>query len=163
MATETHAPACSPGVPMVMAITCAGTEMYGGHILVPQNGSGSSTLSFTALCWITDRTVQHITVSGYLGLVFLFSTVMLGVMMVKLRKVRGNSVRHQERRRLWRDCVTILGMACVLGVPWGLAFTTYSPLPLPSLYLFTILNGFQDENTAVKDPSTQKMETSFRN
>ncbi|KAJ8417874.1 hypothetical protein AAFF_G00227170 [Aldrovandia affinis] len=168
------------GVPMVIVIACALTRTYGGYSLQREENSGSSTGNATDICWIRNKTVSYITVSGYLGLVFLFSTLMLTVMVVKFRKVRGNSVRHQEKRRLWRDCVTVLGMACVLGVPWGLAFITYGPLPLPGLYLFTILNSLQgvfmflwflaltwqscrEKSSVGRDPSTQKMETSFKN
>ncbi|XP_061101415.1 adhesion G protein-coupled receptor G3 isoform X2 [Conger conger] len=167
------------GVPMVTVIACAATANYGKFCL--QRKREGVLHTGTEICWITKPYVSYITVTGYLGLVFLFGAVMLCVMVAKLRKVRTRSACHQEyKRRLGRDCLTILGMGCVLGVPWGLAFLTYGPLSLPGLYLFTIVNGFQgvfiffwflaltwqpnkDEGSAGKDPSTQKMETSFNN
>ncbi|KAJ8369924.1 hypothetical protein SKAU_G00099520 [Synaphobranchus kaupii] len=161
---------------MVTVAACALTQTYGRFSLQGDRKEGSPPGD---ICWLRRKDVSYITVTGYLGLVFLFSVVMLGVMVAKLRKMRANSARHREEKgRLWRDCMTLLGMSCVLGVPWGLAFITYGPLPLPGLYLFTILNGLQglfmflwflaltwkpckDESSARNDPSTQKMETSF--
>ncbi|XP_036400384.1 adhesion G-protein coupled receptor G1-like isoform X2 [Megalops cyprinoides] len=164
------------GVPMVTVIACALAGVYSSdklHIIQDSNATAS-------ICWITGRTAQYITVSGYLGLVFLFSAAMLGVTMVKLWRVRNHPSRYKESRRMkmWRSCVTVLGIGCILGVPWGTAFATYGPLSLAGVYVFTILNGFQgvfvflwfltltcqphsEESSAGSDPTTQKMETSF--
>lgn len=47
----------------------------------------------------------------------------------------------EKRKRLWRDCVTVLGLSFVLGLPWGLASTMY--VSLAGIYIFTILNSLQ--------------------
>ncbi|XP_035273576.1 adhesion G protein-coupled receptor G3-like [Anguilla anguilla] len=173
------------GVPMVTVIACALNQTYGRFSLQRERNRGASTGTEAEvkadMCWIRRKDVSYITVTGYLGLVFLFGAVMLGVMVAKLRRMRTKSAAYQEhKRRLWRDCLTLLGMGCILGIPWGLAFVTYGPLSLPGLYLFTILNGLQgvfmflwflattwqpckDSSSEANDPSTQKMETSFNN
>ena len=45
--------------------------------------------------------------------------------------------------RLRRDGATVLGLSCVLGLPWGLAGVTY--VSLAGIYLFTVLNSLQGQ------------------
>uniref|UniRef100_A0A672YKF0 Adhesion G protein-coupled receptor G3-like n=1 Tax=Sphaeramia orbicularis TaxID=375764 RepID=A0A672YKF0_9TELE len=89
-------------------------------------------------------------------------------------------IDKQRRSRLWKDATTVLGLSCVLGLPWGLAATTYfSSNILPGVYIFTVLNSLQgvfmflwclalscksqsNNNSSVRDPSSQRMmDTSF--
>lgn len=95
-------------------------------------------------CWITGKTVSYITVNGYLGLVLFFNTAILVVTVMKMWQLKLRGVQTGNRmRRLWKDCATVLGLSVVLGLPWGLAFSTYGPLSLAGIYLFTTLNAFQ--------------------
>lgn len=95
-------------------------------------------------CWLTNRIVSYITVNGYLGLVLLFNTVIMVVIVVKMWQLKLRGVQSGSRlKRLWKDCATLLGISAVLGLPWGLAFCTYGPLKLPGIYLFTIFNALQ--------------------
>ena len=109
-----------------------------------KTNKGSNGLLSNCRCWISSATdspgvvVSYVTESGYLGQVFLFNTAMLGVVVMKLWGQRGKG-------RMWKDWATFLGLSCVLGVPWGLAFCTYGPLSLPGLYLFSIFNCFQGQ------------------
>ncbi|KPP56863.1 putative G-protein coupled receptor 97, partial [Scleropages formosus] len=96
-------------------------------------------------CWITSGAVQYITVSAYLGIVFLFSAAMLGVVLVKVQKIGSKDVQTQQMKKISQKCVTLLGLSCVLGIPWGLAFLTYGPLSLAGVYIFTIVNSLQGE------------------
>ncbi|XP_064779511.1 adhesion G protein-coupled receptor G3-like [Oncorhynchus masou masou] len=157
------------GIPTVTVVACGFSGVYGRHSFYMKGANNGSS---TDICWISSATdspgvvVSYVTVSGYLGLVFLFNTAMLGVVVVKLWGQRGKG-------RMWKDWATLLGLSCVLGVPWGLAFCTYGPLSLPGLYLFSIFNCFQGvflflwflalfhkgrpERSSVKDSSSQKM------
>lgn len=93
---------------------------------------------------MTAPIVSYITVNGYLGLVLLFNMAMLAVVLRKMRQMRSQAPQvKDQQRRAWKDWVSLLGLCCVLGVPWGLAFFTHGPLSLASLYVFTILNSFQ--------------------
>lgn len=88
--------------------------------------------------------MSYITVNGYLGVVLLFNTAILVVSMMKMWRLKLRGVQTGNKmRRLWKDCATVLGLSVVLGLPWGLAFSTYGPLSLAGIYLFTTLNAFQ--------------------
>ncbi|KAK2914296.1 hypothetical protein Q8A67_002695 [Cirrhinus molitorella] len=130
------------GVPFITVMICGVTKVYGKYTFYMDKES----LTVTPLCWITTRTVSYITVT-LLGLVIFFNTVILGVVLVKMCQLRSPALQNKDhRRRVWKEWVFLLGLCCVLGVPWVLAFSTYGPLSLPSLYAFTILNSFQCKN-----------------
>ncbi|XP_072516052.1 adhesion G-protein coupled receptor G1 [Salminus brasiliensis] len=131
------------GVPTLIVTICGIAGAHGRFTLM--EGASNTTVAMD-LCWVTTKTVRYITVNGYLGLVLLFNIAILAVMLVKMRQLRVRSVQAGDRvRRIWKDWVTVLGLSCVLGLPWGLAFSTHGPqsISLPGIYLFTILNGFQ--------------------
>ncbi|XP_062327963.1 adhesion G-protein coupled receptor G5-like isoform X2 [Osmerus eperlanus] len=169
------------GVPTVVVVIYGSLGAYGRYSLY----SSSNSTSDTDICWLSSeadwRRVSSVMVIVYLGLVLLFNCAMLGVVLVRLCRLRGRGVRHQEgRAQLWKDWATVLGLSCVLGIPWVLAFCTYGPLSLPGNYLFTVFNSMQgiflflwflartrkshpQEGSSFKDPSTQKMDTTTFN
>lgn len=134
--------------------------------------------------------VIYISILAYSCLVILYNSCMLGLVVYKVWGIRGGCGRtesnsgwkrmpKENRSRLWKDCATVLGLSCVLGLPWGLATTTFTSLP--AIYIFTILNSLQgffmflwslaltcksgsDNNSSTRDPSSQKMmTTNFNN
>uniref|UniRef100_A0A8C1LN77 Adhesion G protein-coupled receptor G3 n=1 Tax=Cyprinus carpio TaxID=7962 RepID=A0A8C1LN77_CYPCA len=128
------------GVPTITVIICGVTKVYGKYTFY----TGEENSTITPLCWISTQIVSYITVNGYLGLVMLFNMVMLGVLLVKMHKLRSQTLQIKDhQRRAWKEWVSLLGLSCVLGVPWVLAFSTHGPLSLPALYVFTILNSLQ--------------------
>ncbi|XP_018613490.1 adhesion G protein-coupled receptor G3-like [Scleropages formosus] len=137
------------GVPSVVVAACALIRPYGLYSFQAGNKTDSSagtstyTSTNTSICWITSGAVQYITVSAYLGIVFLFSAAMLGVVLVKVQKIGSKDVQTQQMKKISQKCVTLLGLSCVLGIPWGLAFLTYGPLSLAGVYIFTIVNSLQ--------------------
>ncbi|XP_029904309.1 adhesion G-protein coupled receptor G1 [Myripristis murdjan] len=173
------------GFPTVIAAVCGISGAYGKYTV---SLSGSINQTAANICWIRNGSslVTYITVVGFLGLVLLCNSCMLGLVVVKLWGMRdsregscGLKQPHKENRaRLWKNTATVLGLSCVLGLPWALACGTSSYNPA-GIYLFTIFNSLQgvfmflwslalscktrsDCNSSVKDPSTQKMmETSF--
>ncbi|KAJ7985812.1 hypothetical protein DPEC_G00344350 [Dallia pectoralis] len=130
------------GIPTATVVVCGLAGTYGRHSLYV---TGHANVSSTDICWISSPKVMvsYVTVTGYLGLVILFNTAMLVVVMMKLLSQKAKRALYQERSRIWKDCVTVLGLSCVLGIPWGLAFCTYGPLSIIGLYLFSIFNSFQ--------------------
>ncbi|XP_056121762.1 adhesion G protein-coupled receptor G3, partial [Rhinichthys klamathensis goyatoka] len=128
------------GVPTFIVMICGVTKAYGKYSL----SMDKENMTATHLCWVTTPIVSYITVNGYLGLVLLFNMAMLAVVLGKMRQLRSQALQVKDhQRRAWKDWVSLLGLCCVLGVPWGLAFFTHGPLSLTSLYVFTILNSFQ--------------------
>ncbi|XP_036442517.1 adhesion G protein-coupled receptor G3-like isoform X2 [Colossoma macropomum] len=136
------------GLPTITVMICGVVGAYGKHTVTKNTSSVTVAMD---LCWFKTenedgihKAMKFVTVTGYLGLVLLFNVVILAVMVVKTRQLRARSIQSRGRvRRMWKDLATILGLSCVLGLPWGLAFTIYGPLSLPGTYLFNILNAFQ--------------------
>lgn len=110
-------------------------------------------------CWISSQfpqslLVSYITTVAFPFLVVLFNFCMVCLVVFKFCGVRMRS-RDRESRSGWKrmnednwsrlrkDGATVLGLSCVLGLPWGLAGLTYvSPL---GIYLFTVLNSLQGQ------------------
>lgn len=109
-------------------------------------------------CWLSSEfqyrhLVSYITV-GFLCLVVLYNSCMLALVVFKIWKIRGGrayesssnlkKMTKEKVTRLWKDCATVLGLSCVLGLPWGLASVTYATLA--GIYVFTILNSLQGQS-----------------
>ncbi|KFW07354.1 putative G-protein coupled receptor 97, partial [Eurypyga helias] len=96
------------------------------------------------LCWITSKRVlvHYITNCGYFGLIFLFNVVVFGVVTQKSCCLQGRGV-VQGDRKAWKVAFVAMGLFCLLGATWALAFLTHGTSSAPMLYLFTILNSLQ--------------------
>ncbi|KAG7482469.1 adhesion G protein-coupled receptor G3-like [Solea senegalensis] len=175
------------GLPTLIAVVCGIAGVYGKDSL--QHKDSGNQNSTSQICWMSKDFPQRLVVSfittvAFPCLVVLCNSCMMGLVLFKLWHVRGDTGWKQEkgekRARLWKDCATVLGLSCVLGLPWGLAGSTY--MSLPGIYLFTILNSLQgvfmflwsvallcksrsDHNSSIKDPSSSQkmMTTSFNN
>ncbi|XP_034087786.1 adhesion G-protein coupled receptor G1-like isoform X2 [Gymnodraco acuticeps] len=177
------------GIPTLIAGVCGISGVYGKYTLKIIDATNPNTTS--QICWMSSQfpqmpLVSYVTTMAFPCLVILCNFCMLGLVVFKLWRLRagggssGWKKMHREKGiRLWKDCATVLGLSCVLGLPWGLAGTTY--ISLSGIYLFTILNSLQglfmflwsvaltckprtDDNSSSKDPSSQKvMTTSFNN
>ncbi|XP_032086125.1 adhesion G-protein coupled receptor G1-like [Thamnophis elegans] len=92
----------------------------------------------TTICWITKKEINSFFNLGYLGLVLFFNTIMLAAMVYEILRLR-----HREHH--WGYAVMLLGLSCVLGIPWGLIFIAFASgtFELVALYLFTIINSLQ--------------------
>ncbi|CAM5092686.1 unnamed protein product [Natator depressus] len=90
------------------------------------------------ICWITAPLIHNIVNLGIFNLVFLFNMVMLGAMVWEIRRQRkrGHKLKHT---------LVLLGLSLVLGIPWALAFFSFSSgsFQLVVVYLFTIINTLQ--------------------
>uniref|UniRef100_A0A3Q0RJ53 Adhesion G protein-coupled receptor G3 n=1 Tax=Amphilophus citrinellus TaxID=61819 RepID=A0A3Q0RJ53_AMPCI len=128
------------GVPTLVAAICGISGVYGKYTL--KNANNTTTLLLTS----------YITTVAFPFLVVVFNGCMLGLVVFKMWKIRkgdrdfgSNSdwkrINKEKRKRLWKDSVTVLGLSCVLGLPWGLASTTY--ISLAGIYVFTIFNSLQ--------------------
>lgn len=114
--------------------------------------------SILSRCWLSSEfqymhLVNYITV-GLLCLVVLYNSCMLALVVFKLWRIRGGrggyesssnwkKMTKEKGTRLWKDCATVLGLSCVLGLPWGLASVTYATLA--GIYMFTTLTSLQGQ------------------
>ncbi|CAI5646263.1 unnamed protein product [Oreochromis niloticus] len=146
------------GFPTCVATICGISGVYGKYTLqLREAKNGNSTAQ---MCWISSDfqsrrpLVSYITTVAFPLLVVLFNACMLGLVVCKMWKLRSDDkkmnfgsssdwkeINKEKRKRLWKDCLTVLGLSCVLGLPWGLASTTY--VSLTGIYIFTILNSLQ--------------------
>lgn len=109
-------------------------------------------------CWMSSQfpqrlSVSYITTVAFPCLVILFNCCMLCLVVFKLwglRRCGGgreSSVGKKTNKERWsamlKDCATLLGLSCILGLPWGLASITY--VSIPGIYVFTILNSLQGQ------------------
>ncbi|XP_039209691.1 adhesion G-protein coupled receptor G1-like [Crotalus tigris] len=92
----------------------------------------------TSICWITKQEIHSFLNLGYLSLVLFFNSIMLATMVYEILRLR-----HREHH--WEYVVMLLGLSCVLGIPWGLVFfgVISGTLTLVAVYLFTIINSLQ--------------------
>ncbi|XP_014833360.1 PREDICTED: adhesion G protein-coupled receptor G3-like, partial [Poecilia mexicana] len=177
------------GFPTLVVVICGPLGVYGRYTLETRDSNNQTS----EICWMNSgnpqtKLVTYITVA-FLCLVVLYNSCMLLLVVFKMRELRrGRGDREssdwkkmskENESRLWKDGATVLGLSCVLGLPWGLASLTY--VTLAGIYLFTIFNSLQglfmflwsvalssksrsENNSSVRDPSTQKMmTTSFNN
>lgn len=103
-------------------------------------------------CWLSSdfpqlRLVYYITTVTIPSSVVLCNCCLLVLVVFKLRRLRregGSSWRSMCKDRgsqLVKDCTTVLGLSCVLGLTWGFTSTTY--VSIPGIYIFTVLNSLQ--------------------
>uniref|UniRef100_A0A3B5Q252 Adhesion G protein-coupled receptor G3-like n=1 Tax=Xiphophorus maculatus TaxID=8083 RepID=A0A3B5Q252_XIPMA len=176
------------GFPTLVVSICGPLHVYGRYTLKSRDSNDQTS----EICWMNSdipqtKLVTYITVA-FLCLVVLYNSCMLLLVVFKMRELRrGRGDREssdwkkmskEKESRLWKDGATVLGLSCVLGLPWGLAILTY--VNLPGIYLFTIFNSLQglfiflwsvalscksrsENNSSVRDPSTQKMMTTSSN
>ncbi|KTF77232.1 hypothetical protein cypCar_00026317 [Cyprinus carpio] len=103
--------------------------------------------SNVTMCWILDSDVHYYVNIGYYCFIFIFTfttfiVVLRWLSMLKLGRL--NKVEKVQRSSTTTsDITTILGLCCMLGLTWSLAFFSYGALRLPSYYIFTILNSLQ--------------------
>ncbi|XP_039866998.1 adhesion G protein-coupled receptor G3-like [Simochromis diagramma] len=179
------------GFPTLVAAVCGISRVYGKYTLKYSNSNLTQHM-----CWISGKSEQKLLVVSYITtvafpfFVVVFNACMLGLVVFKIWELRrgdrsfGSSsdwkkINKERKKRLWKDCVTVLGLSCVLGLPWGLASTTY--VSLAGIYIFTVLNSLQglfiflwsvamawsksqpENNSSIRDSSSQKMMTTSFN
>uniref|UniRef100_A0A674HZP8 Adhesion G protein-coupled receptor G5 n=1 Tax=Terrapene triunguis TaxID=2587831 RepID=A0A674HZP8_9SAUR len=122
----------------VVSILIFKEETYG---VASSSLAYESLLLFSHRCWITDKAqdVHYILNVGYAGITILFNVVILVTVMRMLRKLRSNM--NSQKERVKKDLVTVLGLTCLLGTTWALAFLGFGVFLIPQLILFTIINS----------------------
>ncbi|KAM8888462.1 adhesion G protein-coupled receptor G3-like [Synchiropus picturatus] len=175
------------GFSTLIVVVCGSVGVYGRYVL-PYKDSNNQNSS-TKICMMSSKfphssLVIYITAVVYPCLVILCNSCMLGVVCYKMfGQRRSPSIwkegNQENWKRLLKGCATVLGLSCVVGLPWGLTTVTF--ISTAGIYVFTILNSLQgvfvflwcvamtrkastDDNSTVKGSTSQKMmTTSFNN
>lgn len=123
-----------PALPVLSILIKSG--IYGKYDIRTETGYNNATM-----CWITDLGVHYALAPGYAGLTVLFNMVIL-VAVVRLLRLWRSNVENQKAR-VKKDLWTVLGLTCLLGTTWALAFLGFGVLLVPQLFLFSIINSLQ--------------------
>ncbi|XP_074958082.1 adhesion G-protein coupled receptor G5-like [Phalacrocorax aristotelis] len=116
---------------VVVAVLVFKSDTYGYHTISISEDNRNATM-----CWLTSLPAHYATLC-YAGLILLFNTVVLGRVVMILQRI------GRQKGEARKDWVTVLGLTCLLGTTWGLAFFSFDVFLIPQLYLFTILNSLQ--------------------
>ncbi|XP_069822544.1 adhesion G-protein coupled receptor G1-like [Dendropsophus ebraccatus] len=125
------------GMPIltVVAVIVIHRESYGVyHIPVERPSVHNSTAS---ICWLVDPIILALNL-GICAAILVFNVFMMVAMTRHVLRLSPHS-----RAEKMRHCVTLLGLSCMLGLPWSLAFFSYGAFSLPMQYVFSILNALQ--------------------
>lgn len=101
---------------------------------------------FLFRCWINSEhlLVHYITNCGYFGLIFLFNTIIFGVVAWKNCHLWRSGVM-QGHCKAWKVVLAAMGLFCLLGATWALSFLSYGSSSTPMLVLAAILNSLQGQ------------------
>ncbi|XP_069595708.1 adhesion G-protein coupled receptor G1-like isoform X3 [Ranitomeya imitator] len=126
------------GVPLLIVamLMVMDLENYGVyHLQVERPSSPNSTAT---ICWLTKPIVHQVLNLSFCAAILLFNTCMMVAMTRCVLRLSAHTRAEKNRH-----CVTLLGLSCMLGLPWALAFFSYGALYLAAQYLFSILNTLQ--------------------
>lgn len=145
------------GIPGVIVAVSLGLKDFKQFYGVTQLNM-ANTNQTSAICWITDESFFYSLTLVYFTLIFIFNTGILMTVASSICKMkqafRSNSKLGgkaegktwgdpQRFRESCRSGLTILGLTCLMGTTWGLAFLGSGYINYPILYLFCILNSTQ--------------------
>ncbi|KAI4572099.1 hypothetical protein MJG53_020970 [Ovis ammon polii x Ovis aries] len=92
-------------------------------------------------CWFREKIALYVTVHGYCLIVFLFSAAVLSLVSWKIFTL-SSATAGKEKGQHWKGVLTLLGLSCLVGLPWGLALlTSLGPFTAYVFALFTSLQG----------------------
>uniref|UniRef100_A0AAY5JWY4 Adhesion G-protein coupled receptor G5-like n=1 Tax=Esox lucius TaxID=8010 RepID=A0AAY5JWY4_ESOLU len=91
------------------------------------------------MCYVSSDVVKLVTTVVLFGIIFLFNLCILAVTLSRLVFQRT----PEEKGTTVNSICTILGITCLLGIPWGIIFFSFGQLTVPGLYLFCVLNSLQ--------------------
>ncbi|XP_067406120.1 adhesion G-protein coupled receptor G5 isoform X2 [Emydura macquarii macquarii] len=120
----------------VVSILLIKKEIYGPLVIETDTKYHNATM-----CWVTDWHVHYILNLGYTALTVLFNMVILVIVTRMMQALRSNM--HNQREQVKKDIVSVLGLTCLLGTTWALAFLSFGAFLIPQLFLFTIINSLQ--------------------
>ncbi|KAM9757041.1 adhesion G protein-coupled receptor G3 isoform 2-T2 [Dama dama] len=123
-------------LPALIVIGTGIANSYG-----PYSIRDEKNITTLELCWFRENTALYVTVHGYFLIVFLFSAVILSLVSWKIFTL-SSATAGKEKAQHWKGVLTLLGLSCLVGMPWGLALlTSLGPFTAYVFALFTSLQG----------------------
>uniref|UniRef100_A0A3B4ADZ2 Adhesion G protein-coupled receptor G3 n=1 Tax=Periophthalmus magnuspinnatus TaxID=409849 RepID=A0A3B4ADZ2_9GOBI len=135
-------------------VVCAIADVYGKYTVSIIDADNQTSIGH--ICWISSSAphniiATYVTTVVFPCLVIIYNGSMLGRVVCQLwglrradymeRKHNWKMLQKERITQLWKDAVTVLGLSCVLGLPWGLSSISY--ISTPGIYVFTVLNSLQ--------------------
>nr|XP_055051664.1 adhesion G-protein coupled receptor G6-like [Misgurnus anguillicaudatus] len=105
-------------------------------------GTKNFTLKDTRICWTTDGVIVYAVNISYFVLVFLFNSVILIAVSRLIFRLELSDNRPKSKTAC-KNASTVLGLMCLMGTTWGLAFFGSGYINYAILYLFCIFNSTQ--------------------
>ncbi|KAJ0001931.1 hypothetical protein NQD34_001727 [Periophthalmus magnuspinnatus] len=137
------------GIPAIIVSISAGVQnnhFYGMKETIMADSNQTS-----AICWIIDDSYFYSLNLVYFTLIFVFNSGILTAVASSICKMK--QVFRNVKDKKWKDpsrfnesCksgFTVLGLTCLMGTTWGLAFLGSGYVNYPVLYLFCIFNSTQ--------------------
>ncbi|XP_053280552.1 adhesion G-protein coupled receptor G5 isoform X1 [Pleuronectes platessa] len=133
-----------PGVIVAVSLAVKDVKQFYGVTQM----SMADTNQTNAICWITDDSFFYSLNLAYFTLTFIFNSGILITVASRICKLQprlgtktgGNAGRDPDT---CKNGFTVMGLTCLLGTTWGLAFLGSGYVNYPILYLFCILNSTQ--------------------
>ncbi|KAM3828831.1 LOW QUALITY PROTEIN: adhesion G-protein coupled receptor G1-like [Vipera latastei] len=126
------------GLPLLIVCVILGIDQsyYGPFSMKVYTSPENYTNSI--ICWSSKKEINSFLNLGYLVLVLFFNSIILATMVYEILRLR-------HRKHHWEYAVMLLGLSCVLGIPWGVAFFAgiSGTFTWVAVYLFTIINSVQ--------------------
>lgn len=122
-------------LPALIVIGTGFTNSYG-----PYSIRDEKNVITLELCWFREKTALYVTVYGYCLIIFLFSAVILSLVSWKVFTL-SSATAGKEKGQHWKGVLTLLGLSCLVGLPWGLALLT--SLGQFTAYVFALFTSLQ--------------------
>ncbi|RXN35035.1 adhesion G- coupled receptor G2-like protein [Labeo rohita] len=113
----------------------------GGYKAVILNATSGK---ITRMCWITNSYIHYIVNIGYYALVFIFTTGIFIIIVTKVVQGRNIKAVDGKRKTFRKQLMMVLSLFLLFGLTWSVMFFSYGAMIIPSYYIFTVLNSFQD-------------------
>ncbi|XP_018552975.1 adhesion G-protein coupled receptor G2 [Lates calcarifer] len=145
------------GIPGVIVTVSLGMKDFKQFYGVTQM-TMTDTNQTNAICWITDDSFFYSLNLVYFIFIFVFNSGILVAVASRICKMKQvfrstSKLGTETQGKTWKDSkrfsdscksgLTVLGLTCLMGTTWGLAFLGSGYVNYPVLYLFCILNSAQ--------------------
>ncbi|XP_031665297.1 adhesion G protein-coupled receptor G3 isoform X10 [Oncorhynchus kisutch] len=120
-----------PGIVVTIIVACG---KYGEYRIYQQDGGAIQ------MCWLTDSALTTVSFS-YFVLTFAVNMLCFGSVTVKVVRAHRQSPVLRERVMNRGTVLSLLGLAWLLGVSWGVLLFQFGPLRETAFYIFCTINS----------------------